>query len=440
MGFTSKIVLRKNRIKNDGTYPLAIRITVAGKQSYVPIGQYLPESEWDDKNQRLRPTSKLIDNTSRFNNLLRKNHAKIDGICTRLLDKHLLSELTVREIGKFAKWGLNRSEDEIGDRLDLLIQGQPVDVLTSGAANDNRATDVYSYLEQCITQYEKSGRKGYAQSHEHLLSKLKAFHKGHTLKFEHINYAFLKKLEAKHIAEGHTYGGLGVYLRTLRARFNDAIKEGLVHEKHYPFDKYSIKKGSPKRHALSDLSFQKLLALDLSEYPAEHRARNFFLASYYLRGMNWMDLSQLTVSNLSEDWTRLFYQRRKTKKRYSIAIHPKLRAILAEYISEDAKPAEFIFPILSPEDPIDGYYEIIKEKRNTHNRLLGKIGMKIGAEDMTFYSARHTYAMRSKRKGVPTSAIQDALGHATEQTTQAYLESFEDEVIDTYDDMVFSDE
>ncbi len=439
MGFTSKIVLRKNRIKNDGTYPLAIRITVAGKQSYVPIGQYLPESEWDEKNQRLRPTSKLIDNTSRFNNLLRKNHAKIDDICTRLLDKHLISELSIREIGKFSKWALNRSEDEISDRLDLLLQGRSVDVLaSSGAANDN-AIDLYSYLENSIKLFKKAGRKGYAESHEHLLSKLKSFHKGKVLKFEQVNYAFLKRLEANHLAQGYGYGGLGVYLRTLRARFNDAIREGIMHEKHYPFNNYSIKKGNPDRHALSDRSFQKLLELDLSEYPAEHRARNFFLVSYYLRGMNWMDLSQLRVSNLSDDWSRLFYQRRKTKKRYSIAVHPKLQAILAQYISEDAKADDFIFPILSPEYPEEKYYEIIKEKRNTHNRLLGKIGEKIGAEDMTFYSARHTYAMRSKRKGVPTSAIQDALGHATEQTTQAYLESFEDEVIDSYDDMVFSD-
>ena len=67
------------------------------------------------------------------------------------------------------------------------------------------------------------------------------------------------------------------------------------------------------------------------------------------------------------------------------------------------------------------------------------MGKKIGAPDISFYSARHTYATRSKRKGVLTSAIQDVLGHSTQQTTQAYQESFEDQVINAYDEMLFSD-
>ena len=95
-----------------------------------------------------------------------------------------------------------------------------------------------------------------------------------------------------------------------------------------------------------------------------------------------------------------------------------------------ALPDDVVFPILSPDVDEDDYYDVIKEKRNTLNRTLGRVGKKIGAPDISFYSARHTYATRSKRKGVPTSAIQDVLGHSTEQTTQAYLESFEDQVID----------
>lgn len=104
-----------------------------------------------------------------------------------------------------------------------------------------------------------------------------------------------------------------------------------------------------------------------------------------------------------------------------------------------ALPDDVVFPILSPDVDEDDYYDVIKEKRNTLNRTLGRVGKKIGAPDISFYSARHTYATRSKRKGVPTSAIQDVLGHSTEQTTQAYLESFEDQVIDAYDEMLFSD-
>ena len=174
---------------------------------------------------------------------------------------------------------------------------------------------------------------------------------------------------------------------------------------------------------------------------AEERARDLFLASYYLRGMNWMDMALLKVSDLHSDGSRLTYQRQKTGKRYSIAIHPKLLVIITKHIDlKTAQPDDFVFPILTNEVEETDYYDVIKEKRNTLNRTLVTIAKKIGSQSgISFYSARHTYATRSKRKGVPTSAIQDALGHSTEQTTQAYLESFEDRVIDAYDEMLFGD-
>ncbi|MBO6522575.1 MAG: site-specific integrase [Balneolaceae bacterium] len=441
MGFTSKIVLLKNRKKKDGTYPINVRITVNGKQTYIPLGLHLPEKEWDAKNQRLKSSSKVVENTTRFNNLIGKQLSKLNDASTALLDRGILFDLDIKEIGQFLKWGLKAENDDVVNAIDDLAQGHPVELATGKSVKSgSQSKDVFEYLTSSIKQFRKAGRNGYAKSHEDLLYKLKSFHNGKTLRFEQINYAFLKRLEAEHLADGNSYGGLGVYLRTLRARYNDAIKEGLVHKKHYPFSEYTIKKGSPDRKALSDSSFEALLEIDLKGNVAEERARDLFLTSYYLRGMNWMDMALLKVSDLNNDLSRLTYQRQKTGKRYSIAIHPKLLEIIAKHIDlKEAQSGDFVFPILSDEIEEADYYEVIKEKRNTLNRTLGRIGKKIGAPDITFYSARHTYATRSKRKGVPTSAIQEALGHSTEQVTQGYLESFEDQVIDAYDEMLFSE-
>lgn len=400
---------------------------------------HLPEKEWDAKNQRLKSSSKVVENTTRFNNLIGKQLSKLNDASTSLLDREILFDLDIKEIGQFLKWVLKAENDEVVNAIDDLAQGQPVELATGKSVKSGRQSkDVFEYLTSSVKQFRKAGRNGYAKSHEDLLYKLKSFHNGKALRFEQINYAFLKRLEAEHLADGNSYGGLGVYLRTLRARYNDAIKEGVIHKKHYPFSKYKIKKGSPARKALSDSSFEALLEIDLKGNIAEERSRDLFLASYYLRGMNWMDMAKLKVSDLNGDYSRLTYQRQKTGKRYSIAIHSKLLEIIVRYIDlKDAQLDDFVFPILSDEIEEADYYEIIKEKRNTLNRTLGRVGKKIGTSDITFYSARHTYATRSKRRGVPTSAIQDALGHSTEQTTQAYLESFEDQVIDAYDEMLF---
>lgn len=41
-----------------------------------------------------------------------------------------------------------------------------------------------------------------------------------------------------------------------------------------------------------------------------------------------------------------------------------------------------------------------------------------------------------KRKGVPTVAIQESLGHQTEAITQKYLSSFDNSVVDQYDKLI----
>ena len=35
-----------------------------------------------------------------------------------------------------------------------------------------------------------------------------------------------------------------------------------------------------------------------------------------------------------------------------------------------------------------------------------------------------------KRNGIPTAQISEAMGHDTEKTTQIYLDSFENEILD----------
>jgi hypothetical protein len=42
-----------------------------------------------------------------------------------------------------------------------------------------------------------------------------------------------------------------------------------------------------------------------------------------------------------------------------------------------ALPDDVVFPILSPDVDEDDNYDVIKEKRNTLNRTLGRVGKKI---------------------------------------------------------------
>ena len=49
---------------------------------------------------------------------------------------------------------------------------------------------------------------------------------------------------------------------------------------------------------------------------------------------------------------------------------------------------------------------------------------------LAFHVARHTYATVLKREGVNVALISESLGHSNIQTTQIYLDSFENSQID----------
>ena len=56
------------------------------------------------------------------------------------------------------------------------------------------------------------------------------------------------------------------------------------------------------------------------------------------------------------------------------------------------------------------------------------IGEEIGYDKpLTTYAARHSFATILKRSGAPMELISESLGHKSLHTTEAYLDSFEDQ-------------
>ncbi len=130
---------------------------------------------------------------------------------------------------------------------------------------------------------------------------------------------------------------------------------------------------------------------------------------------------------------RIHYCRKKTGKNFSIKILPPVKDILT-YFSQFPNDLDFVFPIFNATHKT----EIQKTTRQKTalkkiNKDLKKVGGKIGlATDFKFstYVARHSWATILKHKGISTSLISEGLGHANEEVTQIYLDSFENEAMD----------
>lgn len=405
---TTKVLLNKVRQKQDGTFPLVIRLTYNRKSIYLPLGYNLAEKDFDPKNQRIRPSSKIASNITRLNNGIQEKLKKIYDTVSRLEEDGKIESLSMSSIKKE-------------------IEGKSVGNM-----------DFFQFIDSLILDFKKAGKYGNAEIYRTLRNRIEKFHGKRSLPFRQINYAFVKKLETNHYASGNTAGGLSVYLRTLRSVYKKAIKHGIAKENHNPFNDYSIKNGTPKRQFLNREQLETLKEA-LIEEPFLAKARDLYMASFYLRGMNWMDMALLIGDNIQGDFERITYIRAKTKnKLFSIKITPALKQILRTYNNGLIKKDDYVFPILTKDVSQNQIHETIKNKRKRQNIYLKRLAERLELPKFTIYTARHTYANILKRSGAPSNVIQDSLGHTTEAMTQAYLNSFETNIIDDYDAKIMS--
>lgn len=125
-------------------------------------------------------------------------------------------------------------------------------------------------------------------------------------------------------------GGKSIYLRTLRAACNRAIKDKVMPRSWYPFEGYSLahlKTGKAKKSA--GLDFVRALEAYEPADDSEALARDLFLFSFYLRGMNLADIADLTAANIQGG--RVVYVRKKTGRSYSVALSDRASAIIRRY-------------------------------------------------------------------------------------------------------------
>lgn len=237
---------------------------------------------------------------------------------------------------------------------------------------------------------------------------------------------FVKKEHKQNHGKELSENTIRNYLRSLRTIFNYAIEQGKATSKN-PF---SCIKGQP----LSSIPRVKI-ALDEYELArfidytpqnnAECFAKDFFLLTIQLSGMNLGDILSLKNKNIKGEY--LEFRRKKTLKSGLITTIPltnEARLILENYGHIDSSmPDDYILPYLAPcntERSIDNKIHDIDKKLNNG---LNSICQKLGLKKITTYAARHTYASFAQSAGMTAEHIQKFLGHTSSRTTQVYLSS-----------------
>lgn len=399
-----KVFLKKNKTNALGQYPIVIRVIKNRKPKYIFTGQYCLPELWDDKN-----------------NCPKKKHPEKHELDVFLdKKKHEANSLLLSlETEK---------QNYTGENVITLLK-----VKTT-------KTYVFKYFDTVVENYKRADKLGNAKMYADTKRMLFKFLNGKDIDFVDIDFSLLKKFEQSFRERGVTGNSISVYMRTLRALYNMAISEKLAKLENYPFNEYKIGSLSSEtdKRALTKEQIQSIIKLKVDQNKRLKLAQSIFLFSYYNRGINFVDMGHLKWGNIQNG--RVSYTRAKTGKKYNIALSPASLEIINSYQCSDANKLEqYIFPILDLEK-----HNTIAQKNNRikkMNKMVNKDLKEIAALakidfNLTTYVARHSYATVLKRSGVATAVISEALGHQNEKTTQIYLDSFENAVIDEADKML----
>jgi len=390
-----KVILFTSKVLKNGESPIMLRVIKDRKSKYISIGHSCLLKLWDVRSQRPKnshPNKRMLD---------------------------ILIETKLNEAQK--------------SLLDLEINQQnfTIETVTQKIRKTNVNINVYEFIDGIVTQKKKENKLGNAAVYKQTRTMLHNFTKKDELYFTDITASFLNKYESFFRMKGTKEISISQYMRTLRAIYNLAIIEGYSTKDLYPFKDYNISKLSTKtvKRAISKEDIGKIIKLKLDSDTRLSDSKNYFVFSYFTMGTNFTDLAMLKWSNIKND--RLKYIRAKTNKPYDVGLLPPALEIL-KYYKKQNNSSEYIFPILS-----EFHDSALRVKNRIHkvikqtNDDLKEIALRAKIDvNLTTYVARHTYATVLKHSGVSTSVISEALGHDSEKTTQIYLDSFQNDVLD----------
>ncbi len=225
-------------------------------------------------------------------------------------------------------------------------------------------------------------------------------------------------------------------LSKIRTVIGRAMEEGLLKRQENPFLGFKMTEAKPERIRLTEVELQAFIDTDFPEGSLLWHTRNYWLFAYYTAGVRFSDVACMKWQNVSGG--RLSYVMRKTqhvtRQSHTIQLPKQAEAILGHYRKASNKPEDYIFPLLNSQRTYETEADLLQEisrKNALINKYLKTICLKTGiAKDVSFHSARHTFADLGRRKIKDVYAISKLLRHSKINITEKYINDFDTEVTD----------
>lgn len=377
------MVIKGNLRTSDNTYNCVIRVTHNRKSKYIKTALYVSPKQVNKLNQIKDPF--VLDS---MNSLIKQYRDRLVSIADKM---------EYYDIDTIADY-VTRSLDDI---------------------------DFIEYGNKFISKMAKEGSRS---NYRTVLNAMTDYQQSASIPISKINASFLKGFEV-HLTSTRSVTRIdrwGVsrtvkeppvstrtvfnYMNAMKAIFNAARLEynnedvGDIRIPFYPFRKYKIPQPGASLHR--NLTADKVRSIR----EASGFARDVFMISFYLCGMNTVDLYQ--AQSIRDG--RIEYNRSKTQGKrsdsafISIKIEPELYELIERYAD---KSGQRVF----------NFYQSYNVSRNFTGYV--NYGLKTIMDGLTTYYARHSWATIARNEcGIAKDVIAESLNHSSGLTvTDTYL-------------------
>lgn len=395
---TYSFYIRKNRKNKQNKVPIYFRVTYNRKLKYVNTGIKIEEQYWNETREEVR-----------------KSHVSV-----KMYNEELrMLRVRAERIGFELERNNNLSAKNIVDQL-----------------KGKKPANFVKYTRNYIKRLKQSGNIRLSKQTSVVLNKIIRFSKTDSIEFGEMNRKYLDNLQL------HLKNKIGNHPNTVRKDFErlkmifrEADEDNLLTEN--PFDKYKL---PPRQKSKKEaLTFEQIKAIDRLEFERGSNlfhAKNYFMFSFYNAGIRFGDLCKLKWSNIQDG--RLKYVMSKslhtgTPKWKNIKLNDFSFEILKHY-RKSGSDDDYIFPILDTSKDLrnPAVFDSDKTSKNVMvNKLLKKVAKKAGIQlKLSFHISRHSFARHAANMGMNVYAISNALAHSDLKTTQTYLNSFNESLLD----------
>ena len=328
-------------------------------------------------------------------------------------------------------WDIKRLQFII-NQLENKRQRYTADDIISTFQKQSNEQSLFYFMQSVIAQLQQMGKQRTSETYRCTLKSFIQFREDKDVLLEDIDSDLMLMYEAYLRGRGLTKNSTSFYMRILRAVYNRAVEKDLITNRN-PFKHVYTGIDKTVKRAIPLKAIKQIKNLNLSLQPSLGFARDMFLFSFYTRGMSFIDMAYLRKKDLSNGI--LTYRRRKTGQQLFIRWEKCMQEIVDKYDSDYYNP--YLLPILQyPYDNRNQYKNVLYRTNKSLKEIAKLVGLSI---PLTLYVARHSWASIAKSKNIPISVISEGMGHDSEMTTQIYLASLDNAVVDRANAQILKD-